>query len=52
MKKYVIAALIAMSFGSAFAQTTIQQIGNQTYINRPNAPAIVCQHIGQMTYCN
>jgi len=51
MKKMIF-ALLTFVAATAMAQTTIQSIGNQTYINRPNAPAIVCQRIGNMTYCN
>ena len=52
MKKIIVAVIGALAISSSFAQTTFQTIGNQTYINRPNAPAIVCQRIGNMTYCN
>ena len=56
MKKYVFIGIAAfvflLAFSDAFAQATIQRIGNFDYITRPNGPTITCQHIGSTTYCN
>lgn len=50
--KYIIATLFAAIATAAAAQTTIQQIGNSTYINSPGGRTTVCQPIGNTIYCN
>lgn len=52
MKKTLVFVALFSVIGSAFAQVTIQRIGNFDYINKPNGPTITCQHIGSTTYCN
>jgi hypothetical protein len=56
MKKIALAAAASISFSAmAHATTTIQTIGNQTYINTYGSggySSTVCTTIGTTVYCN
>lgn len=52
MKKIALFIAAFVISTAAFAQVTIQRIGNFDYISKPNGPTITCQHIGSSTYCN